>query len=67
MSRLRQVTALAWSRLGYGAGCLATAVGVGLETGLGWGLVAGGVIGAASFLLLVDVGVRDQEGGSDGR
>ncbi|MFK0151192.1 hypothetical protein ACIQVK_03805 [Streptomyces sp. NPDC090493] len=64
MKRLRQVTALAWSRLGYSAGCAAAAVGVGLEIGLGWGLVTGGAIGAASSLLLVDVdGQRPPKGG----
>lgn len=64
MKRLRQVTALAWSRLGYSGGCLAVAVGVGLEAGLGWGLVVGGATGAASCLLLVDVdGQRPPKGG----
>lgn len=64
MKRLRRVTALTWSRLGYSAGCLATAGGVALEAGLGWGLVVGGTVGAASCLLLVDVdGQRPTEGG----
>ncbi|WP_329292857.1 hypothetical protein [Streptomyces pseudovenezuelae] len=64
MRRLRRVTALTWSRLGYSAGCLAAAVGFGLEVGVGWGLVVGGAVGAASCLLLVDVdGLRPQKGG----
>jgi hypothetical protein len=64
MRRLRQVTALTWSRLGYSAGCAAAAVGVGLEVGLGWGFAVGGAVGAASCLLLVDVdGQRPMEGG----
>ena len=64
MSRLRKLTALTWSRLGYSAGCAAAAAGIGLEAGLGWGLVTGGVIAAASFLLLVDVdGQRPAKGG----
>jgi hypothetical protein len=67
MSRLRKLTALTWSRLGYSAGCAAMAVGVGLEVGLGWGLVVGGVMSAASSLLLVDVaGQRPQNGGDSG-
>lgn len=66
MRRLRQVTALAWSRLGYSTGCVAVAVGVGLEVGVGWGLVVGGAVGAASCLLLVDVdGEQPQRGGDE--
>lgn len=66
MSRWRRVSALAWSRLGYSAGCLAAAVGVGMEAGLGWGLVAGGVVGAASCLLLIDVEAKGPPKGGDG-
>lgn len=66
MSRLKRVSALAWSRIGYTAGSLAAAAGVGIETGVGWGLMVGGVIGAASSLLLIDVGEkRPPEGGDD--
>lgn len=65
MKRLRQVTALTWSRLGYSAGCAAAAVGFGLEVGLGWGLFVGGVAGAASCLLLVDVDGRPPAKGGD--
>lgn len=64
VKRMRSVSALAWSRLGYAAGCLTAAAGSGIEFGIGWGLMVGGVLGAASFLLLVDV---EDEGGSDGR
>jgi hypothetical protein len=55
MKRVRWLTALAMSRIGYAAGCLTTATGVGIEFGIGWGLTVGGAIGAASCLLLVDV------------
>ena len=64
MTRIRRVTALVWSRIGYAAGCLVAAAGVGIEAGAGWGLVVGGAVGAASFLLLVDV---DEKGDGDGR
>ncbi|MGW6743777.1 hypothetical protein ACWGDX_24165 [Streptomyces sp. NPDC055025] len=67
VKRLRRVTALAWSRLGYAAGCLTAFVGVGLEFGAAWGLTAGGAITAASFLLLVDVGGDEKGGEHDGR
>lgn len=63
VKRVRQLTSLAWSRLGYTVGCLTASVGVGIEFGTGWGLTVGGAIGAASCLLLVDV---DQKGASDG-
>lgn len=66
MSRLRRVSALAWSRIGYTAGCLTAAAGVGVETGVGWGLVVGGAVGAASFLLLVDVDKKRAPEGGDG-
>lgn len=65
MKRMRRVSALVWSRLGYTTSCLAAAIGVGLEVGLGWGLVAGGAIGAASCLLLVDVDEKGPPRGGD--
>lgn len=46
---------LALARLGYSAGMLSAAVGSGLEWGLGVGLLVGGAVCAASFLLLSDV------------
>lgn len=64
--RIRGLTALAWSRLGYTVGCLTASVGVGWEFGPGWGLTVGGALGAASCLLLVDVGDREHpKGGED--
>lgn len=54
--RLRAVSALAWSRIGYTGGCMTAASGVGVRFGLGWALMTAGVLAAASFLLLVDVG-----------
>ncbi|MFB6950186.1 hypothetical protein ACFCXP_11200 [Streptomyces niveus] len=56
-----------WSRLarvraGYWTGCAALAVGAGVEFGVGLGLMAGGALVAASFLLLVDVGDEQGEG-----
>lgn len=65
--KLRKVTGLTWSRLGYTAGCLTASTGVGIEFGAAWGLVVAGVIGAASFLLLVDVDKRSDTGGTGGR
>ncbi|QXE36970.1 hypothetical protein KQY30_24920 [Streptomyces sp. GMY02] len=67
MRRLRQVTALTWSRLGYAAGCLTSFAGVTVEFGVGWGLMTAGAIAAASFLLLVDVGGEVTRAGGDGR
>lgn len=61
MKRLRQVTALAWSRIGYAASCLTASAGVGVEFGPGWGLTVAGVAGAASFLLLIDVSEHGKE------
>lgn len=67
LGRVRKVTPLSWSRLGYTGGCLTTAAGAGIEFGTGWALMAGGVVAAASFLLLVDVDKHDDTGGSSGR
>lgn len=67
VSRLRRVSALLWARLGYAASCLTAAVGVGMEFGLGWGLTVGGVVGAASCLLLVDVDGKGPARGGEER
>lgn len=40
--------------LGYAVSVAAAACGLGIEVGAGWGLVAGGVVGAGSFLLLAE-------------
>lgn len=54
-----RLSKLARARLGYAAGCACAAVGAGLEWGVGFGLLLGGVVCAASFLLLTNV---DEEG-----
>jgi hypothetical protein len=51
-----RLSRLARARLGYATGLIAAAVGAGLEWGVGFGLLLGGVTVAASFLLLADVG-----------
>lgn len=43
------------SRTGFAIGCLLVVVGVFLLFGLGWALVASGVLLAASCLVLVDI------------
>lgn len=58
-----------WSRLaraglGYWTGCAGLSVGAGVQFGFGYGLMAGGALTAASFLLLVDV---EEEGDDDGQ
>lgn len=58
MKRARWLSALAMSRIGYAVGCLTASAGAGIEFGTGFGLIVGGVIGAASCLLLVDVGEK---------
>ncbi|MFM9681109.1 hypothetical protein [Streptomyces brasiliscabiei] len=63
VKRMRRVTALAWSRIGYTVGCLTASAGVGWEFGPGWGLTVGGALGAASCLLLVDVEEKGDSGG----
>lgn len=57
MGRLRvtEWSQLARTRLGYWTGCAALSVGTAVQFGLGYGLMAGGALTAASFLLLVDV------------
>lgn len=54
VARVRGVSRLARARLGYAAGCAAAFAGVGLQFGLGVALIAGGVVTAASFLLLAE-------------
>lgn len=56
--RVRRLTALVWARVGYAAGVVVAAVGIGVEAGPGWGMAVGGAVGAASCLLLVDVDDR---------
>lgn len=53
--RVRRWSRLARARLGYGAGCTAVAAGAGVQFGAGVGLMVGGALTAASFLLLVDI------------
>lgn len=65
VKRARRLSGLVVSRLGYAAGCLAAAVGVGMEAGTGWGLVVGGAATAASCLLLVDVDEKGPPAGGD--
>lgn len=59
--RVKRLSALARARLGYAAGVAAAAAGAGVQWGLGVGLIVGGVVTAASFLLLADV--ADSDGG----
>jgi hypothetical protein len=66
LKRTRRLTALTASRLGYAAGCLMTAVGVGIEFGIGWGLTVCGVVAAASCLLLVEVSEKGGPMAGDG-
>lgn len=54
-ARKRRISRVARARLGYFAGVLLIAVGLGLAIGLGWGLVAGGVGLVAAAVLLYDV------------
>ncbi|WP_330348162.1 hypothetical protein [Streptomyces sp. NBC_00582] len=60
---VRAVRALTWSRLGYAGGCLTASTGAGMQFGTAWGLMLGGAVAAASFLLLVDVEERGADGG----
>jgi hypothetical protein len=48
------------ARLGYFAGVLLIAVGIGLALGLGWGLLAAGVGLVAYTVLLYDVDEPEQ-------
>lgn len=64
MGRLRVTawTRAARARLGYWVGCAGVAAGAGVEWGLGAGLMVGGVITAASFLLLVETDEEARDG-----
>jgi hypothetical protein len=56
MSRLSsRLSARARAVLGYAGGCAMAAVGVAVQFGAGWGLIAGGVVCAASFFTLADI------------
>lgn len=58
---------LARVRLGYWTGCTGLAVGAAVQFGVGLGLMVGGTVTAASFLLLVDVESGEDEGDDGGR
>lgn len=62
--RVKQWSRLARTRLGYWAGCAGLSAGAGVQFGPGLGLMVGGALTAASFLLLVDV---EEKGDGDGR
>ncbi|MDX2681096.1 hypothetical protein [Streptomyces soliscabiei] len=62
--RVTRWSRLARARAGYWVGCTGFSVGAGVQFGAGLGLMAGGALAAASFLLLVDV---DEEGEGDGQ
>lgn len=64
--RIRRLSRLLRARLGYAAGCAVAVAGVVVEFGIGVGLMVGGVLTAASFLVLVDVD-EDKGGDGDGR
>lgn len=55
MPKPRRVTRTVRARIGYFAGLLAIAVGIGLALAAGWGLVAAGAGLIAYFTLLYDV------------
>ncbi|MFE2046642.1 hypothetical protein ACFXAZ_38175 [Streptomyces sp. NPDC059477] len=57
---------LARVRLGYWAGCAGLSAGAAVQFGPGLGLMTGGALTAASFLLLVDVDVGNGEEGEGG-
>lgn len=50
-----RLSPLAWTRLGFVAGCLLLVVGVGMAVGVAVALMAAGVLLGGSCLLLVDV------------
>jgi hypothetical protein len=60
--RQKRMSRAARAQLGYGFGVLSAATGIGLELGLGWGLVAGGAVAAASFLLLAETDEKGEQG-----
>lgn len=65
--RVNRWPRLARVRLGYWTGCAGLSVGAAVQFGVGLGLMVGGAVTAASFLLLVDVEGDEEEGGDGGR
>lgn len=59
--QLRKWSRLARTGLGYWTGCTGLSVGAGVQFGFGYGLMVGGALTAASFLLLVDVDEPEEE------
>lgn len=59
--RVRRWSRLARVRLGYWAGCTGLSAGTAVQFGAGLGLMVGGAVTAASFLLLVDVQVEEED------
>lgn len=59
-TRRWRVTRASRARVGYFAGVLLIAVGVGLVLALGWGLVAAGVGLVAYMVLLYDIDEPEQ-------
>lgn len=55
VERGRRLSRIARARAGYAGGLLATTIGVGIELGVGWALILGGLATSTSFLLLYDV------------
>lgn len=53
--RARSTSRVARARAGYAGGVATTTWGIGVQFGLSWALMAGGVATAVSFLLLYDV------------
>lgn len=50
-----RISPVARAHAGFTVGCLLAVLGVGLLAGLGWALIAAGVLLAAASLVLVDV------------
>ncbi len=55
VARAGRVSRIARARIGYGAGVVSAAWGVGVLFGFGWFLIVGGVTAAWSFLHLYPV------------
>jgi hypothetical protein len=55
LTRAKATTRLARARAGYAAGMVTSAWGVGVLFGLGWALLAGGLVTSWSFLHLYPV------------
>lgn len=54
-TRARRTSRVARARAGYAGGVAMAASGVAVQFGLGWALMAAGVVAAGSFLWLYDV------------